>query len=91
MSFLVLVGGAAAFALVALLAIARAASSHAWSDTEYERRRRAPSSGLLAASMRVLGEELGPGGKRVAEERAALERGERESGPTADGQPPQPR
>jgi hypothetical protein len=37
--------------------------------------------------MKTLGDELGPGGRRVAEEREALERGEREPAPTADDPP----
>lgn len=60
-----------------------------WSDEEYERRREAPGSGVLAASMKVLGEELGPGGPRAAEERRAFEEG-RYDGEQGAGEPPDP-
>ena len=60
-----------------------------WSDEEYERRRSAPGSGLLATSMKVLGEELGPGGPRAAEERRAFEEG-RYDGEQGAGEPPEP-
>ncbi len=87
----------APFALLALLAASVAAvavglgllarRSRGWSDEEYERRRGARGSGLLAASMKVLGEELGPGGKRAAEEREAFEEGVYRTG-ARSGEPP---
>lgn len=70
-----------------LAALARLASRpREWDDAEYERRRRARGSGVLASAMKVLGEEIDPGGKRAAEERAALERGSREEAQRA-GEP----
>jgi hypothetical protein len=72
-----------------LLALGRLAGApREWSDAEYERRRRAHGSGVLAASMRTLAEEIDPGGKRAAEERAALERGTYEESERAAGEPP---
>lgn len=72
----------------ALLGLFRlAAAPREWSDEEYERRRAAPGSGLLAASMKVLGEELGPGGPRATEERRAFEEG-RYDGEQGAGEPP---
>jgi hypothetical protein len=63
-------------ALAGVLGLARlAAAPREWSEEEYDRRRRRRSSGLLATSMKVLGEEIDPGGKRAAEARAALEQG----------------
>ncbi len=50
-----------------------------WSDEGQERRRAARGSGLMATSMRVPGEELGTGGKRVADELRALESGDRQT------------
>lgn len=60
-----------------------------WSDEEYERRKAAPGSGVLAASMKALGEELGPGGPRAAEERRAFEEG-RYDEEQGSGEPPEP-
>ena len=66
----------AATVVAGLAGLARLATRpREWDDEEYQRRRRARGSGVLATSMKVLGEEIGPGGKRAAEERAALERG----------------
>ena len=66
----------AATVVAGLAGLARlAARPREWDDEEYQRRRRARGSGVLATSMKVLGEEIDPGGKRAAEERAALERG----------------
>jgi len=84
--------GAAALALL-LLTIAGAAllarRSRPWTDEEYDRRRGARGSGLLAASMKALGEELGPGGRKVAEEREAFAAGAyREA--DRSGDPPTP-
>lgn len=80
---------AAVGAVVALARLARRSDpGHEWSDEEAERRRSTPGSGLLATSMRVLGEELDAGARRAAEEREALERGERpERGDS--GEPPE--
>lgn len=70
------IGAVLAVVAAALVGLGRLARrSRAWSDEEYERRRGVHGSGLLAASMKALGEELGPGGKKVAEEREAVERG----------------
>lgn len=68
-----LVGAAAVAGFAGLARLV--ARPREWDDEEYERRRRTRGSGVLATSMKVLGEELEPGGKRAAEERAALERG----------------
>jgi hypothetical protein len=77
--------------LVGIVALGRlaASGSREWSDEEWERRRATRSSGLLATSMRALGEELGAGGKRVADETRALEQGERET-PERATEPPTP-
>lgn len=76
-------------ALAGLAGLARlAARPRDWDDAEYERRRRARGSGVLAASMKVLGEEIDPGGKRAAEERAALERGGYEESQRTERRPP---
>jgi len=76
--------------VAALFGLARLVTApREWSDEEYERRREAPGSGVLAASMKVLGEELGPGGPRAAEERRAFEEG-RYDGEQGAGEPPEP-
>ncbi len=76
-AILALLALAAVVALAALVGgLARRSTSHRdWTDEEYERRRDQAGSGVLAASMKVLDAELGPGGRRVADEREALERG----------------
>jgi hypothetical protein len=72
----ILVGVLVLLVAAAIFGLARLAMApREWSDEEYERRRAAPGSGLLAASMKALGEELGPGGPRAAEERRAFEQG----------------
>lgn len=72
----ILVAVVAVLVAVAIFGFARLAMApREWSDEEYERRRAAPGSGALAASMKALGEELGPGGPRAAEERRAFEEG----------------
>jgi hypothetical protein len=87
-SVLVLIAIGAAAVIAALLALGRlAAAPREWSDEEYERRRRAHGSGVLAATMKTLAEEIDPGGKRAAEERAALERGAYQDEQRA-GEPP---
>ena len=68
-ALLALAVGGAAFGLFRL---ARAAGRD-WSDADYERRRRSPGEGALAAAMRALGDELGPGGKAAAEARREAE------------------
>ncbi|GMU66389.1 MAG: hypothetical protein AMXMBFR36_26630 [Acidobacteriota bacterium] len=80
----VLLVAAAIFGLARLVMAPRE-----WSDEEYERRRAAPGSGVLAASMKALGEELGPGGPRAAEERRAFEEGRYDEEQGA-GEPPEP-
>lgn len=81
---LVVLVAAAIFGLARLVLAPRE-----WSDEEYERRRAAPGSGVLAASMKALGEELGPGGPRAAEERRAFEEG-RYDEQQGSGEPPEP-
>lgn len=77
-------GAAAVYGLARL-----AASRRPWSDEEYERRRSAPGSGLLAAAMKAVGAELGPGGRRVVEERESYEDGGYDQ-EQASGEPPAP-
>lgn len=77
-------------ALLGLAALARRSDPRVeWTDDELERRRNSRGTGLLAASMRVLGEELDSGARGAAEEREALERGERPD-TTPAGDPPTP-
>jgi hypothetical protein len=84
----ILVGVFLLLVAAAVFGLARLAMApREWSDEEYERRRAAPGSGLLAASMKALGEELGPGGPRAAEERRAFEEGRYDREPGA-GEPP---
>lgn len=72
--FALAVGGAA----VGLFRLVRAAGRD-WSDADYERRRRRPGEGALAAAMRALGDELGPGGRVAAEARRDAEESRREA------------
>lgn len=81
---------AAALGLAGIWGLARlAAARRPWSDEEYERRRSAPGSGLLAAAMKAVGTELGPGGRRAVEERQSFENGGYEEAQAAD-EPPAP-
>jgi len=91
--------GAALLALLVVVAIAslaglatlarRSDPGREWSEEELERRGAAKGSGLLATSMRVLGEQLDSGAHGAAEEREAEREGARpeESHP---GEPPVP-
>jgi hypothetical protein len=73
-ALLALAAGGAACGLARLARDSR----REWSDAEYERRRRSPGEGALAAAMKALGEELGPGGKVAAEARRDAEESPRE-------------
>ena len=63
--------GGAVFGLARLTVTAR----REWSDADFEAVRRRHGSGVLAAAMRALGEEIGPGGRDAAEARRILEQG----------------
>jgi hypothetical protein len=75
-------------ALVLLAALGRA-SAEPWSDEDYRRRARAGGSGVLAASMRVLGEQLDSGARGAAEHRESERRGTDEA-PDPGGEGPSP-
>lgn len=83
-----LVAGVAGVAgLLAGLARLARASRHAWSDDDFAASRRRSGNGLLAVSMRVLEETIGPGGRAAAEARQIVEAGQAdESARAGDGQ-----
>lgn len=83
-----LLAAGAAGAVAGLARLARA-SRHAWSDDDFAASRRRSGDGLLAASMRVLEETIGPGGRAAIEARRIVETGEAdESGRAGDGTKP---
>jgi hypothetical protein len=59
----------------ALLAVLVRAGSKPWSDEDYRRRARTRGSGVLAAAMKVLGEQLDSGARAAAEHRESERRG----------------
>lgn len=80
-----LLAAGAAGAVAGLARLARA-SRHAWSDDDFAASRRRSGDGLLAASMRVLEEAIGPGGRAAIEARRIVETGEAgESARAGDG------
>lgn len=64
--------GGAVFGLARLTVTAR----REWSDADFDAVRRRHGSGVLAAALRAVGEEIGPGGRGAAEARRILEQGE---------------